>query len=140
MNELLNDVWQVSATVALAPVEKLGGPELLRIAAAIAPYLSTPLTQQLAAAATVAGVTSATVEEASQPLGDDGALATIAGQVFALGRLSFLRAVDVAPHQAEISAGERLERAGYQAYYVISLTRFHCLGIVGVRSLPDTAS
>lgn len=142
MNHLLDEVQQASPTVTLAPVEKLGGPELLRIAAAFAPYLSASVGLQLAAAANRMGVTPATVtaEDLAQPQGDDGALALIEGQVFAFGRLRYLRAVEVAPHQAEVSAGERLERAGYAAYYVISLTHFHCLGIVGVRLFADTAS
>ena len=140
MNDLLHDVWKVSAKIALVPVEKHGGPELLRVAAAIAPSLSPLLGRQLAEAARQAGVIPATVKELDQLREDAGALAIIEGQAFAFGRLSFLRAVEVAPHQAEVLAGERLEQAGFAAYYVISLTHFHCLGIVGVRLAPDTAS
>ncbi|HUY76456.1 MAG TPA: hypothetical protein VMV29_06770 [Ktedonobacterales bacterium] len=140
MNDLIDDAWQMSATVALAPVQKLGDPELLRVAAAFVPYLSTPLGSQLAEAAHQAGIRPAIVTELGRARGDEGALAMIEGQAFAFGRLSFLREVGVAPHQAEVIAGERLERAGYAAYYVISLTRFHCLGIVGIRPLPDTSS
>jgi len=126
------DVWRLAGGVALAPIEKHGGPELLRVAASIAPAFSSALGTQLMEAAQDMGISPVTVEEVSAQQVDAGALAQMAGQVFAVGQLSYLQGLDVSPHTAEVLASEQLERAGYSVYFVMSLSRFRCVGIVGV--------
>ncbi len=115
----------------LAPVERRGRHELLRLAAGLAPLLHGPTGAAISQAIAAQGVEPAHVERVVSSVKDAGVIALIDGTLYALGRLSFLEGIGIRPRLAEMRVAERIERTGDSAYFVVAIARAHCLGVFG---------
>jgi cation transport ATPase len=122
--------------VLVEVIEKLGEHEVLRAAAGFAPFFSYRLSKPLRQAASSRQIVPAKVTYLIRHTGDLGALALVEGRPTIFGREEFLRELGIVLQLAEHKAGQRLELAGYAAYYVTTPQRPYCFGIVGIR-LPQ---
>lgn len=116
---------------ATVPVDPRGRGELLRVAAALGGALGGALGRALTETARAHDTPPAHIAVVITHVPDSGVLATVAGRLVAMGTQRFLAQLGVVPRRAELQAAARLEAAGDQVLYVMTLSQPHCLGILG---------
>lgn len=119
---------------AIIPVDPRGRHELLRLAAGLALALPGPIGELIAHDAAKLDVAPAYVERGVVSVPDRGVIALVDGTLVALACRCFLETVGVRLNRAELRVAERIENSGDLAFYVVSMARARCLGVIGV---PD---
>lgn len=117
---------------AIIPVDPRGRHELLRLTAGLASALPGPIGALIARDVAEFDIVPAHVERAVVSVPDRGIIALVDDTLVALACRSFLETVGVRLNLAELRVAERIENSGDLAFYVVSLARAHCLGVIGV--------
>lgn len=124
----------------IIPVDPRGRHELLRLAVGLAAALPGPIGELIARDAAESDIAPARVERVVVSVPDRGIIALVDDTLVALACRGFLETVGVRLNRAELRVAERIENAGDLAFFVVSITRGHCLGVIGapnVRALMD---
>lgn len=117
---------------AIIPVEPRGRHELMRLAAGLAPALPGLIGELIGREAMEMGIAPAHVERVVVSVPDRGIIALVDDALVALACRGFLEIIGVRLNRAELRVAERIENAGDLVFYVVSIARGHCLGVIGV--------
>ena len=117
---------------AIVPVEPRGRHELVRLAAGLAPALPGLIGELIARQAEEMNIAPARVERVVVSVPDRGVIALVDDALVALACRGFLEIIGVRLNRAELRVAERIENDGNLAFFVISIARGHCLGVIGV--------
>lgn len=122
---------------AIVPVDPRGRHELVRLAAGLGLRLPGAIGEQIAHDAATLGIAPARVERVVVSVPDRGIIALVDDALVALACRCFLEIIGVRLNRAELRVAERIENAGDRAFFVVSIARGHCLGVIGVSDVPS---
>lgn len=130
----------VPAISAIIPIEERGRHELLRVAASLAQGLPDVYAQEIVREAPELEVRPVPLDERLAYAPNEGTLARVDGNVYVLGRVSYLHWLHLEPHKAERDVIEALEKRGDAVYAVVAQRDSHCLGLIAVTGVTAAAA